>query len=197
MADTDALDAFAGWSLVGVGAIVAFAAWKNVEGGAGGLIKDAIKHGAVMHGVGAGYNGYGYNPNSADGTTASSGPAPTDAAQNAVSFALAQVGKPYRWGATGPDAFDCSGLVQAAYKSAGVSIPRTTYLQINIGIAVKGAPLVGDLLFPDVGHVMLAIGDGTAVEAPHTGDFVKVTPVPAKLLAVRRIVKVPKKGGTG
>lgn len=197
MANSDTLDAFAGWSLVGIGAIVAFAAWKNVEGGATGLIKDAIKHGAVMHGVGAGYNGYGYDPNSPDGTTAASGPLPTDAAENAVNFALAQVGKPYRWGATGPDAYDCSGLVQAAYKHAGVSIPRTTYLQIKVGIAVKGAPQVGDLLFPDIGHVMLAIGDGTAVEAPHTGDHVKVIPVPSKLLSVRRITKVPKKGGNG
>lgn len=69
----------------------------------------------------------------AAGTSGVSGAAeaPNSRAAAAVSYAYQKLGSPYVWGATGPDAFDCSGLMQAAYRSAGISLPRTTYAQIN------------------------------------------------------------------
>ena len=101
----------------------------------------------------------------------------------AIQFALAQVGKPYKWGATGPDSFDCSGLVYAAF---GKKIGRTTYQQILMGVGIAQNDMEpGDLCFPDVGHVQLYIGGGNVVEAPHTGAFVRV--VPARYWKARRI----------
>jgi cell wall-associated NlpC family hydrolase len=93
----------------------------------------------------------------------------------AIRFALAQVGKPYKWGSTGPNSYDCSGLVYAAYKSAGVSIPRTTMLQASAGkLVTKNNLIPGDLVFPDPGHVQIYLGNGRVVESPHTGAFVQV-----------------------
>lgn len=97
------------------------------------------------------------------------------AADSAIAYALKQVGKPYVWASAGPDGFDCSGLVYAAYKQAGVHLGRTTYSQINDGTSVKGglaAALPGDLIFPDAGHVQLYIGNGEIVEAPQAGETV-------------------------
>lgn len=89
-------------------------------------------------------------------------------AETALKYAKSQVGKRYVWGATGPNAFDCSGLTYAAYKSAGVDIGRTTYQQVKHGTAVKRKDLrAGDLIFtsPDLGHVQMYAGDGKIVEA--------------------------------
>ena len=104
-------------------------------------------------------------------------------ADAAVSFARAQLGKPYKFGATGPDAFDCSGLVYSAYRSAGLAIPRTTYTMLaskqgrhftrRSGIQLG----VGDLVFPEPGHVGLYVGNGQVVEAPHTGTVVQLVPL--------------------
>lgn len=100
------------------------------------------------------------------------------AADTAIAFARAQIGKPYRFGATGPDAYDCSGLVYSAYKSAGVSLGRTTYEQIFNGSEVTRDDLApGDLLFPDSGHVQLYVGSNRVIEAPHTGAYVRETNV--------------------
>lgn len=96
------------------------------------------------------------------------------AIDTAIAFARAQLGKPYLFGATGPNAYDCSGLVFAAYKAAGVSIGRTTYQQIFNGREIARTDLVaGDLLFPDSGHVQLYVGSNRIIEAPHTGTFVR------------------------
>jgi cell wall-associated NlpC family hydrolase len=115
-------------------------------------------------------------PKANSGDTNTSVPVSAPGASGAaIRFALAQVGKPYKWGATGPNAYDCSGLVQAAFKSAGVSIPRTTYLQAQIGTRVSKTNLQpGDLVFPDPGHVQIYLGNGQVVESPHTGAFVRV-----------------------
>ncbi|WP_246147521.1 NlpC/P60 family protein [Nonomuraea turkmeniaca] len=99
-------------------------------------------------------------------------------ARTALEFAFAQVGKPYRYGGTGPGSFDCSGLAQAAWRSAGVSLPRTTYDQWGWG-AGRRVPMdklePGDLLFSKgLGHMGLYAGDGKMVHAPQTGDVVKV-----------------------
>lgn len=95
-------------------------------------------------------------------------------ADDAIAFARAQLGKPYVFGATGPNAYDCSGLTYSAYKAAGVAIGRTTYQQIFNGAEVARADLApGDLLFPDAGHVQLYVGNNMVVESPHSGAFVR------------------------
>ncbi|MDH2424732.1 NlpC/P60 family protein [Sphaerisporangium sp. TRM90804] len=91
----------------------------------------------------------------------------------AVAFARAQLGKPYQWGATGPNTFDCSGLVMRAWQSAGVGdIPRTTYGQIPWVKPVK-KPQPGDLGFPHDGHVWMYSGNNKIIEAPYTGAHVR------------------------
>lgn len=114
------------------------------------------------------------------------------AIETAIHFALAQLGKPYVFGATGPNAWDCSSLTQAAYRAAGVSLGRTTFEQIFNGVGIPvGSIQRGDLVFTDPDHVMIALGDGTAVEAPHTGDVVKIIPISAQLWAARRVAGIP------
>ncbi len=113
------------------------------------------------------------------------------AAGAAVNWALAQVGTPYRWGGETPGVgFDCSGLVQAAYRAAGVTLPRVAQDQYDAGPPLPpGATLEpGDLVFfgsgpTDVTHVGIYVGtqDGQAimVDAPHTGTDVRTEPFPA------------------
>ncbi|WP_166021494.1 C40 family peptidase [Streptomyces chilikensis] len=106
--------------------------------------------------------------------------APNSRAHAAIAYAQRKLGSPYVWGATGPDAFDCSGLVQAAYRSAGVSLPRTTYAQIGAGQRVSRSQLrPGDLVFfyPGVTHVGMYIGDGKMIHAPNPSAPVRVAPV--------------------
>jgi cell wall-associated NlpC family hydrolase len=102
------------------------------------------------------------------------------AARTAVSTALAQVGDPYVWAAAGPDAFDCSGLMQYAYASAGISLPHSSRMQSTMGTAVSRSALQpGDLLFfySPVSHVGMYIGNGQMVHASTSGSPVKVAPV--------------------
>jgi peptidoglycan DL-endopeptidase CwlO len=114
------------------------------------------------------------------GTTSASYTGPTSTqAQKAVAFAYAQLGKPYQWGATGPGSYDCSGLVQAAWASAGVSIPRTTYAQWAALPHISTSALEpGDLLYFDgVGHVAIYVGGGDIIDAPQTGMDVQKIPL--------------------
>ncbi len=102
------------------------------------------------------------------------GPTGTQAEQ-AVAFAYSKLGDAYVYGATGPSVFDCSGLAQASWASAGVSIPRTTYSQVA---SLPSVPLSsiqpGDLLFFDGdGHVGIYVGGGYLIDAPTTGSFVE------------------------
>ncbi|MFI6371851.1 NlpC/P60 family protein [Streptomyces sp. NPDC050546] len=97
-------------------------------------------------------------------------------AEKALAFARAQIGKPYVWGATGPGSYDCSGLTQAAWKAAGVTLPRTTYDQVNAGTTVPLADAQpGDLVFfyDDVTHVGIYIGNGMMIHAPKPGTYVR------------------------
>ena len=113
---------------------------------------------------------------------------PNSRAGVAVRAALSRLGCPYVWGATGPDRFDCSGLVKWAYAQAGVSLDRTTYDQINDGVPVARSQVrPGDLVFPHAGHVQLAIGDNMVVEAPHAGADVRISRLGTNV-AIRRPV---------
>ncbi|MFI1725781.1 NlpC/P60 family protein [Streptomyces sp. NPDC020489] len=114
------------------------------------------------------------------GGAASGVQAPNSRAAAAVSYAYSKLGSPYVWGATGPDAFDCSGLVQAAYRSAGISLPRTTYAQIGAGRRVSRSELQpGDLVFfySAISHVGIYVGNGQMVHAPNPSAPVRVAPL--------------------
>ncbi len=106
--------------------------------------------------------------------TGPTGPTATQA-QRAVAFAYAQLGKPYVWGAAGPDSFDCSGLVMAAWASAGVSVPRVTYQQWATLPHVPMSDIQpGDLVFFDaVGHVAIYVGSNMIIDAPQPGQSVE------------------------
>ncbi|MFF2376982.1 NlpC/P60 family protein [Streptomyces xiamenensis] len=115
-------------------------------------------------------------------TAAPTAPAPAAGprAQAATAYALAQLGKPYGWGATGPDAYDCSGLTQAAWSAAGVSLPRTSQSQSGAGTRVSRDQLApGDLVFYYSGltHVGMYIGNGQIVHASRPGTPVRTAPV--------------------
>ncbi|KAA8966474.1 C40 family peptidase [Mycobacterium sp.] len=105
-------------------------------------------------------------------------PPPDSRAGIAVRAALSRLGRPYVWGASGPDRFDCSGLTQWSYAQAGLHLDRTTYEQIHDGIAVPRSQVrPGDLVFPHAGHVQMAIGNNLVVEAPHAGAAVQISPL--------------------
>jgi cell wall-associated NlpC family hydrolase len=95
--------------------------------------------------------------------------------QKAIRYATAQIGKPYVWGAEGPDSFDCSGLTSQAWADAGVAIPRTSqeqWRQLKRVAVTDMRP--GDLIiyFDDASHVAMYVGDGTMVHAPRPGRTV-------------------------
>jgi len=129
------------------------------------------------------------NTSSSNSPSNRSDPAPAPApstrrsADVAVSTALAQVGKPYRWGATGPNAFDCSGLTSYAWRAAGVTIPRTSGAQFAGLRRVTRAQLQpGDLVFYNspISHVAMYIGGDTIVEASRTGIPVRTATLSAR-----------------
>jgi cell wall-associated NlpC family hydrolase len=102
--------------------------------------------------------------------------------QIAVAWALGQLGKPYRWGAAGPEAFDCSGLVLRAWQAAGVVIPRIAADQYGAGSHVPVSEAqAGDLVFfaddasdpATIVHVGISLGGDRMIDAPHTGAVVR------------------------
>jgi cell wall-associated NlpC family hydrolase len=117
--------------------------------------------------------------------TTPTGQVPSAAVRTAIAYAEQQLGKPYQWGGTGPDAFDCSGLVMMAYRAAGIDIPRTAEQQWTFGPRVSSnQPQPGDLVFfagadgtpAAPGHVGLVIGKGFMIEAYATGFPVRIAP---------------------
>ena len=108
--------------------------------------------------------------------------------QGVLNEAYKHLGKPYVYGATGPNSFDCSGFTSYVYAKLGYSIGRTTYNQINAGREVSYSELQpGDLVFPHSGHVGIYVGNGMMIHAPHTGDVIKVASV-YKFWRARRII---------
>ncbi|GAT69609.1 hydrolase [Planomonospora sphaerica] len=115
-----------------------------------------------------------------------------DQVRTALTAAIGKLGRPYVWGAEGPDTFDCSGLVQWAYAQAGVRVPRVTHQQFVSGPQIPlSQAQPGDLLFwrhdptnPGyVSHVAIYWGDGKMLHAPRTGDVVKLVPVSTRNFA--------------
>jgi cell wall-associated NlpC family hydrolase len=145
---------------------------------------------AVLHWSGV-YAGGGFTVTAATpgpqascqpGTTSIAVPNQTVAA--VIAYARQQIGKPYLWGGTGPGAFDCSGLVMMAYRSAGIDIPRTSQAQWLWGPRVPpGHVEPGDLVFfagsdgtpTSPGHVGLVIGRGLMIEAYATGFPIRIS----------------------
>ncbi|MEU0728004.1 NlpC/P60 family protein [Streptomyces sp. NPDC006140] len=115
-------------------------------------------------------------PGSGTSSTAPADSSYATKAEKALAFARAQIGKPYVWGAVGPGSYDCSGLTQAAWKAAGVTLPRTTYDQVTAGTTVPlSQAQPGDLVFfyDDVTHVGMYIGNGMMIHAPKPGTYVR------------------------
>lgn len=134
------------------------------------LVREQIK---LLRRLGA-YNAGDPNSKGVEYTGSASGNA-----RLALRFAFAQIGKPYQWGGTGPGSFDCSGFTQAAWRTGGVSLPRTTYQQWAWG-ASRRVPLdrlqPGDLLFSKgLGHMGMYAGNNKMIHSPQTGDVVKVS----------------------
>ena len=101
-------------------------------------------------------------------------------ARKVVSYARRQLGVPYSWGGSSPaTGFDCSGLVYAAYRSIGWSIPRSSWDQLRVGRPVGFARLrPGDLVFTEGGgHVQLVVSGSAAISAPQTGERVRYVPL--------------------
>ena len=121
-------------------------------------------------------------------------PEPIPLGVQAVEIAKQYIGVPYVWGGTTPNGFDCSGLMQYVYAQLGINISRTTSTQINDGRAVSRDELVlGDLILfgSPVHHVGMYIGDDNFIEAPYTGEYVKITPLSSRkdYNCARRIVE--------
>jgi cell wall-associated NlpC family hydrolase len=116
----------------------------------------------------------------------------SEAGRRMAEKALTARGLPYAWGASGPRAFDCSGLVQwSAAQSAGAELPRTTYALINLGTRINPVDAEpGDLVFSRFSsrgpeHVQIALGGGQVVHAPSSGDVVRVAAMPRDVVVKR------------
>ncbi|MFF1625224.1 NlpC/P60 family protein [Streptomyces sp. NPDC058246] len=110
---------------------------------------------------------------------------PSREGEEALRYAVGQIGKPYQWGAEGPKSYDCSGLTSQAWQRAGQPIPRTSqeqWAQLPRIPLSKLRP--GDLViyFPEATHVALYLGDGMVVQAPRPGTKIKVSPIAANPL---------------
>jgi cell wall-associated NlpC family hydrolase len=152
--------------------------WASTYASGGFTVADASQSGGTANVTGAG--GQSCTQNS----VLASFVAPNTIVAAAVSYAEAQLGKPYLWGGIGPAAYDCSGLVMMAYQSAGVTIPRTSEIQWKDLPQVPASKVIpGDLVFfagadgtrKAPGHVGLVIGKNTMIEAYATGFPIRIS----------------------
>jgi peptidoglycan DL-endopeptidase CwlO len=137
-------------------------------------------------GDGAGMGGGGVSGGDSTPAPGGSSQGTSSGAQAAISFAQAQMGKPYQWGADGPDTFDCSGLTERAWQQGGVSLPHYSVAQYEQSEKIGLGDLrPGDLVFfgsdksdyHSIYHVALYIGGGEMIEAPYTGENVRVSSI--------------------
>ena len=106
----------------------------------------------------------------------------------AVQVALAQRGKPYRYGSTGPNSFDCSGLVGYAFRAAGKNLPRTSGAIRNATRQIsRSAAVPGDLIYSP-GHIGIYAGGGKMIDSPRTGKTVSLRPIYARSYEIRRVL---------
>ncbi len=124
----------------------------------------------------------GSNSESGNDNTENEESIPQDKVQAVLDLAKAQIGKPYAWGAEGPNSFDCSGLTYYVYGKVGVKLPRVSRDQYNAGSSVSYSNLKpGDLLFSStdgsgkITHVGIYIGDGEMIHSPKPGDVIQRT----------------------
>jgi cell wall-associated NlpC family hydrolase len=154
--------------------------------GSGGSAATGSSSGSGDSGSASGSGGSG----SASGSAAPVLPVPSVAGLTALGWAATQVGKPYRWGGTGPNAWDCSGLVQWSFRQAGVRLPRTTWQQAKVGVPVPLASLApGDIVVVnrDGSHVGIYVGFGQLFNAYDYGVPVGLAPLSHfRLYAIRR-----------
>lgn len=184
-----------------------------VHGGGPGSLGAAIG-GDIDHGVSSGvsamasvFGGAGNSGGTAGfPTTATTSPTGSGSGAQVVRDAEKFIGVPYVWGGTTPAGFDCSGLVQYAYKEIGVNIARTTFDQVKQGTAVAniGKAQLGDLLFyagsdgtaSNPGHVGMYAGGGKMVVAPQTGQDIQMQSIGSPV-AIRRYLPSNGSAGTG
>ncbi|MFI5863464.1 C40 family peptidase [Streptomyces sp. NPDC051546] len=141
--------------------------------------KDKYERFAGGSGAGAGSG----SPSGSSGSSGSSGTPIRQGTEGAISFAGSHLGDPYVWGGNGPHGWDCSGLVQAAYRSAGITLPRVASDQYRATTPISRSELRrGDLVFwtsngstSGIHHVAVNLGDGTYIEAPRPGKQVRVS----------------------
>lgn len=136
----------------------------------------------------------------ASGSGSTSGTSTNARITKVLNFAQAQLGEPYKFNAAGPDLWDCSGLTMAAYAEAGISLPHYSGAQVAYGSPVNWrneAIKPGDLIFLEsyvgsgiINHVGIAISSTQWIQAPRTGDVVRVGNIPSvRVIAVRRIIQ--------
>lgn len=210
-----ALASIAGFGIKALGAIGGFIAGEVVDPLGGGIVGAGLGYtgaSALVGGSGLGQKSSAGLGQGASVSPQTSGIQSAGAANLVISTGLSLQGIPYSWGGgsiggptTGTNqgsntvGFDCSSFVQYAFAKVGVMLPRTTYAQINCGVAVTPTDAQpGDLLFfgnpqaPD--HVAIYMGNNKMIEAPHTGDVIKTTSVNLNgVSAVRRVIN----GATG
>jgi cell wall-associated NlpC family hydrolase len=137
------------------------------------------------NGGGGGGGGGASEPSAPNPPPSGSSSGSASGAEAAIDFAMAQMGKPYEWGADGPSTYDCSGLVMRAWQQGGVSLPHYSVEQYARSQPVALSDLRrGDLVFfasgsdyQSIYHVGLYIGSGQMIEAPYTGENVRISSI--------------------
>ncbi|WP_460697969.1 C40 family peptidase [Nocardia thraciensis] len=159
-----------------------------------GLLAVSALAGTAVAATGSGGTGSSSGSGSGSGSGSASGsanlPIPSPRAQIALGLAQTQAGKPYVWGATGPDTYDCSGLALWAFRQVGIMLPRTTWQQAEAGSAVPlGALQPGDIVVVnnDGSHEGIYAGGGQLLNAHSPGVGVVMTPLSEfEIYAIRR-----------
>lgn len=161
------MPAFAG-ILIGIGAWILYCGWQGIDPlkSVVEIIKNPANAGAIVQGL---------KKNKIGGTQ------PNGGSNAIVAFARAQIGKPYVFGASGPNSYDCSGLVKAAYAQIGIKLPHSATAQMLTGTRInrKSDLRPGDLVFPSLGatllgdHVQIWVGNGNIIEAARPGTNVR------------------------